>query len=111
MGEEALFLYAGLPAKTLDVCGFALVGRSVSNSPSLTWPWWGERMVESPYTCIANIFKFFQTGILRRKACKPPLLAEDQEALMSCSLLTQLVMTFAEHEVVKNKPRKYSEMM
>lgn len=49
MGEEALFLYAGLPAKTLDVCEVALVGRRVSNSPSFTWPWRGERMVESPY--------------------------------------------------------------
>lgn len=104
MGEEALFLYAGLPAKTLDVCEFALVGRWISNSPSLTWPWRGERMVESPYPCVANIIEFFQTGILRRKAYKPPLLAEDQEALMSCSSLTQLVMTFAEHEVVKMSP-------
>lgn len=101
MGEEALFLYAGLPAKTLNVCGFALVGRWVSNSPSLTWPWRGKRMVQSPYLCVANIFEFFQTGILRRKACKPPLLAEDQEALMSCSSPTRLVMTFTEHEVVK----------
>lgn len=58
-------------------------------------------MVEPPFPCVANIFDFFQTGILRRKACKPPLLAEDQEALMSCSSPTQLVMTFTEHEVTK----------
>lgn len=93
MDEKALILYAGLSVKTLDVCGFSLVGRCTSIAlPHLALGGGGERMVEPPFPYVANIFDFFQTGILRRKACQPPLLTEDQEALMSCSP-TQLVMT------------------
>lgn len=92
MGEEALILCAGLSVKTLDVFGFSLVGRCASIALPHLALGGGERMVEPPFPYVANIFDFFQPGILRRKACQPPLLAEDQEALMSCSP-TQLVMT------------------